>query len=478
MSLASCGLETLTMNSFGGDHPAPIPPPETHLLGSVALAGAFGAAWKANPVLLLRDGAGNTVAPVNIDFPKIATATTVGLFDINLPTSTDFNHLRVAAIVGAAVVEAVAPSVMQGTKVTIAAPLDTTSTAASLVAQALARLVRLKEGAPPAQLSLTAIPGPGNLDPLLEPKGLITAAVSANGAGVQLAQLVGRSIEAAVTAPSSAGPVLGTVRLGGDGKPTAVLSDTAVVALDKHALNLDLNGDSVNDTSDEAEASLDAALVAAIKDLKLTVCLDPQRIRTLVSVDFNAGRLDGNCRPLDRFRSLDPKEIAHDSRQIFFAGGIHADSPVQDQTIHQMLGAWVPNVIPMYDDGTHGDEKAGDNIWTVQFDLPAGAIIAYKYTYGTPGQGWTGTEEWPGNQRLLRIEDKNGDGLVARRDLFGDETSNKDKSNALLPSNGGKGTLDSKTSPFAAEMPIDPAGLCKATGYWMPAAELLTTTCH
>jgi hypothetical protein len=57
--------------------------------------------------------------------------------------------------------------------------------------------------------------------------------------------------------------------------------------------------------------------------------------------------------------------------------------------------------------------------------------LGYKYTFGLAGDIWGGTEEFPGNQRLLEIVDQNGDGFVSRHDDFADETSNKDRVNTL-----------------------------------------------
>ena len=58
-----------------------------------------------------------------------------------------------------------------------------------------------------------------------------------------------------------------------------------------------------------------------------------------------------------------------------------------------------------------------------------GIRLGYKYTWGTRGAPWTGSEEWPGNSRLLEVVDVNGDNFVYRRDVFGDEATNKDKAN-------------------------------------------------
>jgi hypothetical protein len=177
--------------------------------------------------------------------------------------------------------------------------------------------------------------------------------------------------------------------------------------------------------------------------------------------------------------------------RVSFTGGVHTDTPICDEArleaclpqdgidpVHQALGAWAPNVVPMFDDGTHGDAQAGDGVWSVTFELPywppetapdgAGLRIGYKYTYGLPGQGWTSSEEWPGNQRILEIADVNGDHLVVRRDVFADEAANKNKVNGLTPNLGGCGTNAWEAEAVAGcasdtrERRIDSDGDCEA----------------
>jgi hypothetical protein len=56
------------------------------------------------------------------------------------------------------------------------------------------------------------------------------------------------------------------------------------------------------------------------------------------------------------------------------------------------LGALVPNTIAMHDDGSGGDQKAGDGVWTYTAMLPASKAITYVYTNsGAPGQ-WEGLD--------------------------------------------------------------------------------------
>ncbi|MBN2494364.1 MAG: hypothetical protein JXR96_07240 [Deltaproteobacteria bacterium] len=205
-------------------------------------------------------------------------------------------------------------------------------------------------------------------------------------------------------------------------------------------------------------------------------------IRCVFAVDFNAGLKDGSCLTIDRFRWADDKAGA----SMFFVGGIvENDSPIWDDAINTALGAWTPNTLPMYDDGTHGDDAAGDGIWTISFVLPVGLKMGYKYTWGRQGEQWGGTEEWPGNRRILEIVDVNGDHLVARHDHFGDEATNKDKKNTLPPAMGGTGTVTWDTDanadgiPDARERPRDLDNDCSLDAWWTPrAAQPLTTACE
>ncbi len=249
-----------------------------------------------------------------------------------------------------------------------------------------------------------------------------------------------------------------------------------------------------NDTNaEDTTAKFDAAMAAASGAFAFKACYCDQQdyfaacgytqpmLQVVIAADMNAGTKDGNCDPIDRFLWAEDTEGA----RMFIAAGIHPDSPIQDNAIEQDLGAWVPNSVPMYDDGTQADEKAGDGVWTTSFVLPVGLRIGYKYTWGRQGENWGGTEEWPGNRRLLEIVDASGDHVVARRDNFADEASNKDIMNRLLPVNGGDGTVTWDTDangdgvPDARERMIDTNGDCSADAWWTPGnAQPLTMPCR
>lgn len=211
------------------------------------------------------------------------------------------------------------------------------------------------------------------------------------------------------------------------------------------------------------------AEVASYPRFDPTGCVDPRHVRAVFSVDFNAGALNGNCGAIDRFK------WAKDApgKRMYFVGWIHKESAVQDPAINTLVGASTPNQIPMYDDGTNGDEVAGDNIWTISFDLPYDPArplrLGYKYTWGFRGALWNGSEEWPGNSRIIEIRDLNGDGFVTRRDVFGDEATNKDNANLNLT---GPGVISWDTVILGA------AAGCTWGGVPIPEAREMPATLH
>ncbi|MBY0277182.1 SGNH/GDSL hydrolase family protein, partial [Candidatus Binatia bacterium] len=69
------------------------------------------------------------------------------------------------------------------------------------------------------------------------------------------------------------------------------------------------------------------------------------------------------------------------------------------------LGGFTPNAVPLFDDGTRGDEVAGDGVWSrqVHFDQPQ--ILTYSFTNGSEAGRWTGLENYRLRSWALRDTD-------------------------------------------------------------------------
>lgn len=186
------------------------------------------------------------------------------------------------------------------------------------------------------------------------------------------------------------------------------------------------------------ETAYQAALEAAVDASLVPVVCDPSRLRVMFTVDGSGQAKDGNGSA--QFLRQPSKE-----GKIFLGITLDPLSPVPDSA-----GVLRPRLTPndarteMVDDGTRGDEVAGDGVYTILLDLPRGMRVLYKYTNGSAGEGFTGTEEWPGNARILQVDDvitgtESGtpDCLLIRRDAFGDEASNKNFVNLHARLGGG-----------------------------------------
>jgi hypothetical protein len=444
-----CGIEGLLYDTVASTRhpPPPAPPAPTVLQGIIGGDQAFRDEVVQKRALKLVDASGAEVAPGALAFGVDEGRTT---FRAELPPGSEPNHLRAVATVRAANLKAVAPRLVAGEARALFAPIDAESTAAALVAEALAKKARV---------SLASAP-PSALDPMLAEGGAIAARVKPPA---KLTELVGALAAFAAAAPESSPPLFAD----------AALADDALAAI-----AIDLDGDSFQDEPAEVKRRFDDALDEAAQDLVLRVCPREDAVRLVIACAF-ADAVDANGNAIDRYKWLDPKEVANDQRRMFIAAGLHPESPLQSTEVHQSLGAWVPNAVAMYDDGTHGDERARDSVWTVTFDLPPGARIGYKFTWGVQGANWTGTEEWPGNQRILDVRDLDGDLIVARKDAFGDETTNKDKTNTRAFARGGTGTV-TWTTDADGDGVID-AGEGDYVGgvrrAWSPAVEALVGEC-
>ena len=55
---------------------------------------------------------------------------------------------------------------------------------------------------------------------------------------------------------------------------------------------------------------------------------------------------------------------------------------------YTQLGDAVPNRVAMYDDGTHGDQRAGDNVWSLALKFTEGMKVFYVYTNSGHEGSW------------------------------------------------------------------------------------------
>ncbi len=84
---------------------------------------------------------------------------------------------------------------------------------------------------------------------------------------------------------------------------------------------------------------------------------------------------------------------------------------------HELLGNWKPNTIKMYDDRSHGDEKFGDGIWSLEATFPVGTILEYKYTNSGPHGEWNPGEEFQSENRRLVLDGSQSKIII--NDVFG-----------------------------------------------------------
>lgn len=434
-----CGLEELLMEAIVGDPATPaageIPEGSAQLRGTVV--GAPG-----EITLSFYSAQGVALEPHSVDINY--STEPVAWQAILVPDDRLFN-VRVVAESGGVVLKGIVADPFEAEITTVPA-LDALSTTLALALEV--KPVSL-EGIPPeATPTPTALPTPT--------------------AGARIA------VEATDGAPALGSHPCEGVRNFTDALSGQIATGTGPAAALYEAVSAAITDRATPWTAVVANAAelgqtLGPLALAAAESASTDATLDPSLIRVYFGVVRIADYPDFKCKPVNIDKWVNPDPGDH----MFFTGGIHEESPLQDAVIQtEVLPNWVPNILSMYDDATHGDEVARDNIWTLSFALPRTMRLGYKFTYGAQGESWTGTEEWPGNQRILELVDVNGDGYVARFDVFGDEKSNKDKQN--LYSGGGTNVswdtdLNADGYPEPQEQPADfVGGDCVLDGFWQP----------
>ena len=430
-AVTSCGIETLVVERFDG---------EEHVLPTTKISGRV--ANTPETIVLIRAD-GETVEPESIEIEG-------GKFTAEY-LEADYPIAKLVAAEGERVLTAYVPTIL----------IESENKGIEIDGESTAKALAIDVALSAADRAATT------LDPVVVANILerLGRDFDNEGPARDLKRMVDRLLEAAD--PKGDGTLFDAPQFDAEFTPSGPTINPDW--LSSHDVDYDDDGD-----DDEDAAAFDTALGLTAKSFLLDGCLDPDFIRVVFEVDFNDGRLDDNCDSIQRFRWVRDEP----DKQMFFTGGIHKDSTLQDDDfedieIEAMLGGWIPNQLPMYDDGTNGDEASGDNIWTVSFAIPKGLRVSYKYTWGKQGQLWGGTEEWPGNQHILEIVDVNGDNFVRRRDDFADEATNKDIAN-LNRSGSGEVTWDTDVNedgiPDSRERPIDVDNDCELDEWQTPTA--------
>jgi hypothetical protein len=441
VTISACGLENLLGTLGGGEHARP----------ASTIQGFFPWAGPKTTQVWVTDGGGTTVVPFDTFIGPDLTLVPAP-YDLKLPSSK-YSMIQSHARLGDLESRAIVPSIGEESVVS-GVDLDARNLAESLIVEAKLSA----DGTKFSLISPEAYEGT---------RKLIRAAFDVPGPTKDLLTMVGNIMSKADPMSGSADPFFARVPVL-DASYVVKTSPLDAGWIARNPFDYVGKGVSQNDT-----VAFDAALAEAAKLYRPNGCVDKSRIRLMFTVDFNQGALNGNCSTIERFKWAVDKP----GKRMYFVGWVHKESPVQDTAVNSLLGQSTPNVIPMYDDGTNGDEVAGDGIWTVYFDVPLDPSktlrVGYKYTWGTQGAPWTGSEEWPGNSRILEVIDVNGDGFVSRRDVFGDEATNKDNSNLNL---NGKGSIDWTTElpagcgPASHEQKVTLHNACKCDQWITPKA--------
>ena len=79
---------------------------------------------------------------------------------------------------------------------------------------------------------------------------------------------------------------------------------------------------------------------------------------------------------------------------------------------HSKLGNLVPNKIAMYDDGTHGDQRAGDHVWSYSATFAPATKLSYIYTNSGEEGKWAGLDV--PHIRSFTVEATNGEKKLYR----------------------------------------------------------------
>ena len=134
--------------------------------------------------------------------------------------------------------------------------------------------------------------------------------------------------------------------------------------------------------------------------------------------EFNEIIIDASRSPIQSHGTMAQSKT--DSVSVLFqcdAKGDYVRKAIYVVGNQKSLGDWKPNVVRMYDDGSHGDERQGDGVWSLELRFPVGTEIQYKFTNSGPNGEWSPGEELPGGHRKIYLDGSTE--RVVLRDVFG-----------------------------------------------------------
>ncbi len=126
------------------------------------------------------------------------------------------------------------------------------------------------------------------------------------------------------------------------------------------------------------------------------------------------GKLDLRSPPAPQARGQGEIEVVF----RVYAGNRPVPKAVSIVGPHPKLGNLVPNKITMYDDGTHGDQRGGDHVWSYAATFAPGTRVFYVYTNSGQEGKWKGLDvPWI---RSFTVDAPDNGGIVYRPiDSFG-----------------------------------------------------------
>jgi hypothetical protein len=106
----------------------------------------------------------------------------------------------------------------------------------------------------------------------------------------------------------------------------------------------------------------------------------------------------------DRARRTVPREVANVVLRVDMSAQDDARPPFVLGN-HRALGGFVPNTVALFDDGSHGDQRAGDAVWSRAITVTAPQVLTYAFSNGSPPGSWTGLENYRLRAFAVRQED-------------------------------------------------------------------------